>query len=104
MKTIGREIAGKRMIGPLAPSEHQGDSMRLNSLLIVPLLSVISLVARADTTSYTTYTYVGDDFTFAEAPFTTNDKVTGSFTMPTLGDNLEVALINVDSFNFSDGV
>jgi PEP-CTERM motif len=75
--------------------------MRLNSLLAVSLLSAFSLAAHAD---ITTYTYTGNNFTFAEAPYTTNDKVTGSFTLPTLGDNLDFAPIDVYTYSFSDGV
>jgi hypothetical protein len=75
--------------------------MRLNPLLAVSFLSAFSLAAHADVT---TYTYTGNNFTDVAAPFTTSDSITGSFTLPTFGDNLNGARIDVYGYTFSDGV
>jgi hypothetical protein len=71
---------------------------RVSAILV---LSASTLIAHADSI----YTYTGQDFTFATAPFTTGDFVSGSFTTTTpLGDNLDDAFIIPASFSFNDGV
>lgn len=74
--------------------------MRL-SLFAVAAFCVSSLAARADTV----YNYVGQNFTFATVPYTTSDRVTGSFTVATpLAANLSNYSFSPESFTFSDGV
>jgi hypothetical protein len=71
---------------------------RVSAILV---LSASTLIAHADSI----YTYTGHDFTFASAPFTTGDFVSGSFTTTTpLADNLDQATIAPASFRFNDGI
>ena len=59
---------------------------------------------RVSATTITTYTYTGNDFTFASAPYTyAGDSIQGSFTIATLGDNLAWSLITPLTFSFSVG-
>ena len=67
----------------------------LSTLLFLPL----SLMA-----DVTVYTYTGGDFTYAVAPLTTSDSVSGSFIAATLGDNLVAAPLDVYSYDFTDGL
>jgi hypothetical protein len=70
------------------------------TLLTVILFSPLSLMA--DTVSV--YQYTGGNFNYVVAPITTSDYVTGTFTTPTLGDNLYQAPLDVYSYDFTDGV
>jgi PEP-CTERM motif len=81
--------------------------------LLSSFLMLVTLPAMA-----TTYTYTGNPFTTAAAPFTTSDSISGSFTTsspiaPNTGNFssgpfgpsvLAVPILDVTSFSFSDGV
>lgn len=61
---------------------------------------LLNLTAHADTV----YNYVGQDFAYVSGPYTTMDKVTGSFTVadPLAADY--TGFVRPISFSFSDGV
>jgi hypothetical protein len=49
------------------------------------------------------YTYTGNNFTFADGPYSTSDFISVSFTLPTaLGDNDALVTITPSAFSFSD--
>lgn len=74
-------------------------SMRL-ALFAAAALCVPALAAHAATV----YTYTGTNYTQAAAPFTTSERVTGTFTLATpLGANLNSATITPISFTFATG-
>jgi hypothetical protein len=77
-------------------------TMKLAYGLGVLLLATMGAqAAMADTT----YTYTGNDFTYAEGPFSTSDFVSGSFTVAApLPDDLPYTNITSDliGFSFSD--
>lgn len=51
------------------------------------------------------YTYTGNNFTTVVAPYTTNDKITGTITFSSrLGNNVDVINEPAEAFSFSDGV
>ena len=54
--------------------------------------------------SSTTYTYTGNVFTTAYAPFTLANSVSGSFTITTLSPDLLDDPVTPTTFSFSDGV
>ncbi len=52
-----------------------------------------------------TYTYTGNDFGFAIAPYTTSDFVSGFFTVSSaLGDSRPESAVTTTSYSFTDGV
>lgn len=61
--------------------------MRPAFALLVIMISLFCAPCKADIVY--TYTYTGDDFTDAYAPYTTSDSMTGWFTTSApLGDNI----------------
>jgi hypothetical protein len=68
------------------------------------LMALFLCVPSVNAGTITTYTYTGNDFTYAQAPYTTSDSVTGSFTIATLAPNLVNQSIVPLSYSFSDGV
>jgi len=72
------------------------------------LLSLVLGAASLCSAGTITYNYTGNDFTYAVAPYTTSDSVTGSFTMasplpPGLVGQPNQS-VNPSSYNFSDGI
>lgn len=74
--------------------------MRLKHLILLAGLSLSALPMMADTI----YTYTGEAYTNAGAPYTTSDFITGSFTSATVGDSETLATVTPVSFSFTDGV
>ena len=83
--------------------------MRLTSNFLKTLFLALGFVLAAAPVyadSYT-YTYTGNDYTFAQPPYTTSMNVTGSFTLANpLPANLPVGDITAltTSWQFNDGV
>jgi hypothetical protein len=65
------------------------------------MMAICVPVANADTYIYA---YTGNDYTYAVAPYTTSDSITGSFTIAELAPDLVAQLITPVSYTFSDGV
>jgi uncharacterized protein (TIGR03437 family) len=63
------------------------------------------VVSNGTTAGFTTYTYSGNPFTSVQPPFTITNAVRGSFTAPTLANNLVAVDITsqVTAFSFTDG-
>jgi len=78
------------------------------AVLALGFIAMSTAYARADVI----YTYTGNPFVDGvngtpppDLPYTTSDRVTGQFTVPTaLAPNLVVANVTPTSFHFSDGV
>jgi hypothetical protein len=50
------------------------------------------------------YSYTGNDFTFADPPYTTSDSISGFFTLPSaLAPSTTFPTITPTAFSFSDG-
>ncbi len=80
--------------------------MFANRLAVGLLIALgIARLSTASAKADTIYTYTGNDFTTAVAPYTTNDKITGTLTFSSpLDDNLINETEDPESFSFSDGV
>ena len=75
--------------------------MRLTFFVAAAAMLSATLAARADTV----YSYTGLDYTFVEGSYTTNEHVTGTFTLANpIGANQMYAVVTPISFSFSDGV
>jgi hypothetical protein len=78
-------------------------SVRMLTAAIVAAAMIVGTASRSMASSV--YDYVGNDFTFALAPYTTLDSISGSVTLSTpLGDNLNLQTVTPTAFSFSDGV
>ena len=75
---------------------------RIGLVLCVALSLAAAVTAKADEV----YTYTGNDYTFAEAPYTTSGSNTGEFTTSTpLGANLTNAIVSdLVTYQFEDGI
>jgi len=75
--------------------------------LAVGLLIGLGIVgfSAASATAAAVYTYTGNVYTTAVAPYTTKQKITGTLTFATaLGANEHILNADPESFSFSDGV
>src|SRR5664280_1104768 len=79
--------------------------MQLIITKLLGLLAFMSLLGFSPANADTIYTYTGYDFTTADAPYTTTDKVTGTIDLAVaLVDDFGPGAISPVSFSFSDGV
>jgi hypothetical protein len=73
----------------------------LAALIAQSIAIVASGAAKADVI----YTYTGNDFTTANSPYTTSDKITGTITLSSaLGLSLVGSSVSPLAYSFSDGI
>jgi hypothetical protein len=79
----------------------------LKDKIIVGAVLLVTLAFTSFANAITTYTYTGNNYTVAMAPFTTSMSIDGSFTLADpLGPNMAVTQIAGDvlDFSFNNGV
>ena len=65
----------------------------------------LTVIGASSASADVTYSYVGNDFTIVQAPYTTTDSVTGFITLSSaLGAGLTLISVVPTMFSFSDGV
>jgi hypothetical protein len=110
---VGRLMIQSRLLwmqsGLLWASRRVPGALRHYNQIGVSILVAagLSALGAAQSTADTTYTYTGNHFTMAVSPYTTNEFISGFFTLPTpfaLGPNIPFISVEPSSYSFSDGV